>query len=316
MKQFSHAWLAFKAIERLEKVALDAGNRQSADELVRWFWNYRDGVIKGSWYPDMVIKDMATSHVLKFTPVAQGLTKYGILPDTCQVAPLAIQSSVYGHPYKIVDPSDNLPERCEALAHSVIDNLKMQETEEKGSPITPTDNHIATLLFMLSHYVADAHMPLHCDGRKFSSGPDIHAEIESKWDKEVRNHYKLDVLNERFFYNPEGYPLRANTDVSNSFLKRVDDGLATRCFSLTYGGNNNNVRTYMLAVCQNSYLLAYAFFPPEYDETNITKANWQDLPGQQLSFDKLSEVVFCDAIDAIARVWLRVWVRYEKWIKT
>ena len=38
----------------------------------------------------------------------------------------------------------------------MIDNLKMQETELKGSPISPTDNHVAVLLFMLSHYVADA----------------------------------------------------------------------------------------------------------------------------------------------------------------
>ena len=315
MKQFSHAWLAFKAIERLEKVTLDADSRRYADELIHWFWNYRDGVIKGAWYPDMVIKDMATSHVLKFIPAVHGETGFRELPDSSQVAPVARQSAVYSQPYQMVDITDNLPERCEALAHSVIDNLKMQETEEKGSPIAPTDNHIATLFFMLSHYVADAHMPLHCDGRKFSSSADIHGEMESEWDKEVRKHFKLDLLNERFFYNPEGYPLRTKTDYSQSFLKRVDDGLAARDFTISYGGINNNVRTYLLAVCQNSYLLAYAFFPPGYDETNVTTSNWKELPGQQLDFDRLSEVVFNDAVDAIARVWLRVWVRYEKWIK-
>lgn len=313
MKQFSHAWLAFKAIERLEKVTLAAEDRRYADELIRWFWNHRDGVIKGAWYPDMVIKDMATSHVLKFAPAAQGETGFRSLPDTCQIPALAVQSTVFSQPYKKVDPSDNLPERCEALAHSVIDNMKMRETEEKGSPISPTDNHTATRLFMLSHYIADAHMPLHCDGRRFSSNSDIHAEIESAWDKEVRKHFKLDVLNERFFYNPEGYPLRTNTDYSQSFLKRVDDGLATRAFSIGYGGSNDNVRTYMLAVCQNSYLLAYAFFPPGFDETNVNPNNWKSLPGQLVNFDRLSEVVFCDAIDAIARVWFRVWRRYVDW---
>jgi len=213
-----------------------------------------------------------------------------------------------------VDSANNLPERCESLAHSVIDNMKMRETEDKGSPVSPTDNHIATILFMLSHYVADAHMPLHCDGRSFSSASDIHAMIEDNWDKEIRKHFKLDLLNERFFYNPEGYPLRAKTDYSQSFLKRVEDGLATRPFSIGYGSVNNNVRTYMLAVCQNSYLLAYAFFPPEYNETNVNKNNWKSLPGKLLDFDRLSEVVFNDAIDAIVRVWFRVWRRYVKWI--
>ena len=313
MKQYSHAWLAFKAVERLQSVTLAAQDRGYADDLIAWFWDHRDGVIKGAWYPDQVIKDMATSHVLKFIPAAQGETEFRSLPDSCQVAALAAQSTVYRQPYKKVDPADNLPERCEALAHSVIDNMKMREREDKGSPISPTDNHIATILFMLSHYVADAHMPFHCDGRKFSSASDIHAAIEDAWDKEVRKHYKLDLRNERFFYNPEGYPLRTKTDYSQSFLKRIDEGLALRPFSISYGGANNNVRTYMLAVCQSSYALAYAFIPPGFDETNVNTDNWKSLPGQRVDFDHLSEAVFNDAIDAIARVWFRVWRRYVDW---
>jgi len=313
MKQFSHAWLAFKAVERLEKTALAYEDRLYANELIRWLWHHRDGVIKGAWYPDMVIKDMATSHVLKFTPTAQGETAFRNLPNTCQVTAFVDQSSVRDQPYQKVDAADNLPERCEALAHSVIDNMKMREKEDRGSPISPTDNHIATRLFMLSHYIADAHMPLHCDGRKFSKHSDIHAEIESDWDKEIRKHFKLDLINERFFYNPDGYPLRTKTDYSQTFLKRVDDGLATRAFSTGYGSDNHNVLTYMLAVCQNSYLLSYSFFPPGYDETNVNKNNWKSLPGQLLDFDRLSEVVFNDAIDAIARVWFRVWRRYVEW---
>ena len=313
MKQFSHAWLAFKAIERLIKVELNSTERQYANEFTRWFWDHRDGLIKGAWYPDMVFKDMATSHVLKYAPSDQGMTEVRSLPNTCLAPAFVVQSSVYGQPYDVVDLSDNLPERCEALAHSFIDNAKMQEKEEKGSPISPTDNHIATRLFMLSHYIADAHMPLHCDGRKFSNPPNIHAKMEDAWDKEIRKHFKLDLLNERFFYNPEGYPLRTGTDYSQSFLSRVDDGLATRPFSTKYGDKNNNVRTYMLAVCQNSYFLSYAFLPLGYDETNVNTHNWKSLPEQLLNFDQLSEVVFNDAIDAIARVWFHVWCRYLDW---
>jgi hypothetical protein len=109
--------------------------------------------------------------------------------------------------------------------------------------------------------------------------------------------------------------LRTKTDYSHSFLKRVDDSLATRTFSIGYGDKkNNNVRTYMLAVCQNSYLLSYAFFPPGNDETNVNSRNWKSLPGQLLDFDQLSEIVFNDAIDAIARIWFRVWRRYIEWV--
>ena len=312
MKQFSHAWLAFKAIERLEKAAL-GDNRPYADELIRWFWDRRDGVIRGAWYPDMVIKDMATSHVLKLTPVAGNPAKFGNLPATSLVKDYAIRSAVYGQSYT-QDPGTNLPERCEALAQSVVDNLKMQESEEKGSSIAPSGNHIATRLFMLSHYIADAHMPYHCDSRSFSDGIDIHGKIEGLWDDQVRKCYDIDLLNERFFYDREGYPLRSATGLENSFLKKVETGFDTRPFTDSFG-SGTNVRTCMLTVCQYSYLLAYAFIPPGYDETNVTVENLTTLPGQLLDFETLSVIVFVDAIDAIARIWLRVWRRYLDWKK-
>jgi hypothetical protein len=314
MKQFSHAWLAFKAIERLEKADLST-YRQDADTMIRWFWSYRDGVICGSWYPDMVIKDMATSHVYKHNPDPKGTTEFMDLPNTCQALAAGKRSALYKQPYVVADSSNNLPERCEALSHSIIDNLKMQETEEKGSPIAPTDNHIATRMFMLSHYIADAHMPLHCDSRQFSNGADVHARIEDAWDKEISKHYRIDLLNERFYYNPYGYPLRAQTDYTNSFLKKLDEGLSTLPFSIEYGGKNTNVRTYMQAVCQYSYLLSYAFIPQGNDDKNVTVSNWRMLPGQTIDFEQLSLIVFTDAIDAIARVWLRVWRRYLEWKK-
>ena len=312
MKQVSHAWLAFKAIERLEKANL-GNNRQNADKLIRLFWDHRDGVIKGSWYPDMVIKDMAASHVLKLTPQAQGPGTFGKLPATSKVKDYATRSPVYRQTCK-QDPDNNLPERCEALVHSVIDNLKMQQSEDKGSPITPSNNHIATRLFMLSHYIADAHMPFHCDSRKFSDGIDLHGKIESLWDDDIRKYYEIDLLNGRFFYNPEGYPLRKEAGFTNWFLKRVEEGFMTREFTDSYG-NGTNVRTCMLAVCHYSFLLAYAFIPPEFNETNVSAQNWQSLPGQILDFERLSVIVFIDAIDTISRIWLRVWRRYLDWKK-
>ena len=70
----------------------------------------------------------------------------------------------------------------------------------------------------------------------------------------------------------------------------------------------------MIAVCQNSYLIAYAFIPSRYGETNVNSSNWKSLPGPLINFDQLSVIVFTDVIDAIARVWFRVWRRYRKWV--
>jgi hypothetical protein len=312
MKAMSHGFLALKAIERLKKAKISK-YRQQADELVGWLHNHRDGVLTGAWYPDKVFKDMANSHVFKLLPKDSGLTDQFCLPPDSLLYKAGLESPLHGKPYCIADPGDNLPTRCEAWAHSVVDNLKILETEDKGSPVASSANHIALAMFIASHYIADAHMPLHCDGRAFSSGGNLHAAVESAWDHEILRHFEVDAPNDRFRYDADGYPLWKDIDHSESFLEEVDEGLSTRPFSMEYGKGNKCVSDYMRAVCQYSYLIAYRFIPPQYDEETIDMKHWQELPGSSLPYRRLSPLVFSEAIDAIARVWLRVWCRYTDW---
>lgn len=314
VKKYTHAWLAFKAIERLENADFSDTNKPYADGLIRWFKNHKDGVIQGAWYPDEVIKDMATSHVLKFTPAVQGEDSFRVLPSKSLLYHAGRNAALHNQPY-LIDPDDNLPERCEALAHAVIDNLKTQESEDKGSPVAPTDNQVALVLFMLSHYVADAHMPLHCDSRRFSIGAELHGIMEQRWEDEVEEHFAVDRPNERFFYDPHGYPLSSNNpNYGTSLLAAAESELAGRDFVISWGTGNNNVREYMLAVCQYSYLVSYRFIPQNYDHTTVTAANWQGLSTEGLDFAALSTAALADAIDSIAKVWFRVWRRYMRWL--
>ena len=314
MKKLTHAWLAFRAIKRLEETNLSRNNRRSADRLIEWFRRNRDGVMQGAWYPDSVIKDMANSHVLKFTPTDGASMRFRRLPTTYLNYQYGRRSPVRKKAFT-VDKDDNLPDRCESMAQSVIDHLKIQESEDKGSPVAPTDNQVALLLFMLSHYIADAHMPFHCDSRRFSEGDDLHGRMEEEWDDVIRRSYRIDESNERFFYNPDGYPLLKDSSsgqvYQSSFLKAVDDVLGDRKFIVSWGAKNSNVWDFMRAVCQHSYLLSYCFLPPQYDHTSITLGNWQSLGS--ISFEELSVAVFADAIDSVARVWFRIWRRYIKW---
>lgn len=315
MKQYTHAWLAFMAIKRLEDADLSDDDRLDANTLIQWFKNNKDGVIRGAWYPDSVIKDNGKSHVLKFTPAADdGDNRFKSLPDTCRMRDFRDVSGLYGQPY-VIDPNNNLPDRCESLSHAVIDNLKIQYREEKGSAVAATDNHIAQLLFMLSHYVADGHMPLHCDSRSFSNPPDIHGYIEGLWEHAVEAHYQIDEENERFLYGPSGQPLKQNNPVENfedTVLAKVQDDLAGRPFRKGWGGDNNNVWDFMTAVCQHSYLMAYALIPQGQTPDTVTAANLDGL-NADVPLDEWSEAVLADAVDAIARVWLRIWQRYKKW---
>ncbi len=317
MKQYSHAWLAFMAIKRLEESTLSKADSNYTTSLIKWFKDYKDGVIQGAWYPDMIIKDMATSHVLKFTPVKDGSKGlFRKLPGTYLLNEHCKNSELKNCSYA-VDKDNNLTDRCESIAQSVIDNLKMQTSEEKGSPIAPNNNHIATILFMLSHYLADAHVPFHCDSRQFSEGKNIHGKLEDVWDDEIKKYFLLDKDNERFFYNPQGYPLldkEKETQYKESFLKKVEDSLHKRDFNSTFGTGNNNVWDFMSAICQHSYLLSYMFIPEGYDHTNVTASNWKTLG--TISLEDLSIAVLCDAIDSIAKVYFRIWRRYKKWEKS
>ena len=180
MKKYTHAWLAFMAIKRLEDTRISATNRKYADNLIDWFKDHKDCVIQGAWYPDAVIKDMANSHVLKLTPSNDSDMKFKILPTTYMNYQYGKSSPLRSISFTI-DKDDNLPDRCESIAHSVIDHLKLQEHEEKGSPVSPSDNQVALILFMLSHYVADAHVPFHCDSRRFSEGMRPENGTLAKW---------------------------------------------------------------------------------------------------------------------------------------
>lgn len=321
MKKYSHAWLAFMAIKRLEVIAsTDNPNviqgvseevRKEAKNLVRWFKNYRDFVIQGSWYPDEVFKDMATSHVVKYKPTENGpYTKFDKLPSTQSIAELMKKSSpLFNKPYNI--EKGNCADRCESFAHSIVDNFKMLHREERGCPIATTGNHIAMRFFILSHYVADCHMPLHCDSRAFSDEKGIHGAIEKKWEDQIVKSFKIDKDNNRFFYDPDGYPLQLNP---TPLIIAVDEQMNTQKYVHGWGGNNQSTWDYMSAISQYSYLFSYYLIPQSFQNTQ-TIQEFMEQTEWGNDFEKYSKMIFCDAIESIARIWLHVWMKYKNWLK-
>ena len=109
MKKYSHAWLAFMAIKRLEVIATTTDDavvkgvsddvRQHAKTLWKWFRNYRDFVIEGAWYPDDVFKDMSTSHIVKYEPNGN-YTSFRNMPGTHSISSMMKKlSPLYGKSY-------------------------------------------------------------------------------------------------------------------------------------------------------------------------------------------------------------------------
>ena len=300
MKKYTHAWLAFMAIKRLQYADIPEANREDAQSLVKWFHDYRDFVIEGSWYPDEVFKDMATSHVIKYRPSDENREqKFKKLPKNMKIYTLGQKSPLYKKPFVI--EAGNCADRCESIAHSIIDCFKILRMEDRGTPIATTSNHIAMRFFILSHYIADCHMPLHCDNRSFSSGSNIHGFIESQWDTQVKNSYSID--------DPDGYPLPKKP---TPLILAVENDLVNREYIHPWGTGNGNTWDYISAVSEYSYLMSYRLIPKEFDEKNLTK----ELYKSSEAYSRLGEYssdILCDAVDSIARVWLHVWARYRKW---
>ena len=321
MKKYSHAWIAFMAIKRLEVIATTTDEkvikgvsdkvRTEAKALVKWFKDYRDFVIKGAWYPDDVFKDMGTSHIVKYSPVQKGEdVTFRKLPDTHSIFKMMSKKSPL-HNKAFIISGGNCADRCEALSHSIIDNFKMLTREEKGCPLATTGNHIAMRFFILSHYIADCHMPLHCDSRSFSSGTNIHGSIEGVWEKAISSAYKIDKDNNRFFYDPDGYPLPLK---ASDFTTNVENEIATRKYKHDWGTGNGNVWDFMSAVSQYSYLFSYYLIPQDFKNSQSMDAFTTNTEWGQ-NFDTYSTMVFSDAIDAVARIWLHIWIKYRDWNK-
>lgn len=295
------------AIKRLDCADIPEANRDDASSLVKWFHDYRDFVIEGSWYPDEVFKDMATSHIIKYRPAAGGKQNFKKLPKTMELYSFGQKSPLYGKAFTIED--GNCADRCEAMAHSIIDCFKMLRIEERGCPISPTCNHIAMRFFILSHYIADCHMPLHCDCRSFSTGQNIHGYIESLWDTQVKKSYCVDTANNRFFYNPDGYPL---ANKLSPLMQAVEDDAVNREFLYPWGAGNSNTWDYMSAVSEYSYLMSYRMIPSDFNEQTLTKEAYRASEAYA-NLEDYSRAILCDAVDSIARVWLHVWSRYRQW---
>ena len=312
MKKYTLAWLAFMAIKRLSKPELFTGKKgpelaKEASSLVDWFMSYRDFVIQGAWYPNLVFDDQETSHVARYVPAEKvgDTSPFKALPQGMAVDKFVKKNSTLYKEKSFSLVQGNLCDRCNAMYHTIYDNFKIQFREEKGNPISPSANHLGMRFFMMAHYIADGHMPMHCDARSLGK---IHADVEKQWENYVDASYEIDKRNSRFFYDSDGYPLMKET--LSPMIEAVEKKLLERPFDYSWGQEGSSTWTYMSTITEYSYLLAYQMFPKGFKDTT-----WKNYSKTEEAkrFQEYCTLLMSDAIDSIARVWLHVWIRYRKW---
>lgn len=236
MKQKAHAWVALRAFKLID----DLGKAPKLVELLSW---YLSDVWEGAWLPDTLIVDMSYGHIFKMdsNPADIGEKTIG---DRYKASHRELDRRLKGKrlclnyikdseelkkTYKAPDEGGQLPHRVIALSHSISDMLKLSDfplalyarkkilkaykkdlsaQDIKSLSMSPnfSARQIALTFFLLSHYICDAHMPLHCDFRDFSSKyskrklpKKLHPSIEAKWesyfpDKEILTLHKYSKI--------------------------------------------------------------------------------------------------------------------------
>ena len=310
MKTIAHAWVGLMALERLKSLSQSKSikksylgqnfkkfflgntfnpyfNEQSA-RFVKFFDKHQDAFVQGAWFPDSVIVDnLSGGHTFKFKKptTKREMKKAGKVknrvPKHLSSQTLVSKKSRFNETvYQKFKYT--LPDRCEALSHAIRDMILIQRKESKGSEILFNDDQITLYFLMLSHYLADAHVPPHCDNRDFYGPPTIHPDMEAYWDDEIKRFYSFDKKRKVFDYDRDGAPelnKGMEKEFKKSFLYEVLKELDKRRWKPSdkkiLGKTNKKIYDYAKAVCFVSYLLSTDFIPElskkEYKKIKIRK---------------------------------------------
>ena len=339
MKQRAHSWVALRALKLID-------DSKKAPKLVELLSYYLSDVWEGAWLPDTLIVDMKYGHIFKLDndPEMLGydITKYDWrrvsydeLDDRLCGKRLCLEyikdSKELQDPYWIHEKySGHLPDRVIAISHTIGDMLKMSDypmafyakkkrsrayMEEDLSKQNIRDlslspnfsaRQIAIMFFIISHYICDAHMPLHCDLRDYGGKKlkrrlprSLHPSIEKLWESQFPEKEKI-ILHD--------YTIKSLDDITQDLpgqsIIEIDTNpeykLNKRIFKIKGDEWNEMVYT-----CRISYALSRKWITKPYDKVD----KFIDDIGDD-EFKRVTNYIFHDTVESIARIWYKTWIRF------
>jgi len=332
MKQRTHTWLAIRAIGLLEDAGVAIG-------LVKILKPNITSTAIGAWIPDLQDSKLGSgdidNHVLKMKPykgyqkkrftlkkadLFKKLGKHRKMRDFIDDWDSVLGSSWWNDPYKAdPTPGEHIPGRAMALTTTLIDQLILGDPDiaskvpgsvsfahQVNSNARSRSEQVATYFFMLSHFVADACQPCHCDARRLSGYSNgVHKELEAHWNKIVGTYF-------------EKSKLTANTDTPYKVLKaaRAVDSK----FDITFDSSvpdlvSGDTWLEMMFVCRAAFAMASIIANPTdfpYSSTKLTK--FKDVFDPAVVpelLDDLDKAVMHDAVLNIAIIWKEVWSTFK-----
>lgn len=334
MNQATHAWLAVEAYRKIAVLAkTDEGKKRKLGGLERLLGENLKDVVVAAWLPDSLIKDMQYGHIFKnsnytgtqrarFILKKEDLKKHLVgSARVPKVAFDAVPDAWWKRPYRVKDNGGHLPARVNALCQTARDMLRMgdddvialteivpkgAESINKAFRSSPRD--IAMMLWMVSHYVADAHMPLHCDNRGFASTAKqkTHCAVEELWGKQVADlFYSKQILKKNADAILGAKPPEGSMFAALDFGDRVD-----------LLKNNGDPWSEAVFICRASFAASFALVPEKIAKVDdVTKRvslddiRTCDFCGED-RFWALSQAIMADAASAIAMFWQDVWLDF------
>lgn len=327
MKKYTHAWLALKAVEMLKR----SDGRFGSDErnkrlkkLLAFISAHPSTFVRGAWFPDSVVKDnVMGGHTWKYYLDPSDGRRERRRPPTHNTCLRFVTSDLDKMVSLDLSMSD-LPDRCEALCQTIRDTILITNKVSSGDVVAFNDSQTALFFLMLSHYVCDAHVPVHCDKRDFYTPSKVHPDLEAFWEREIKKYYRVSTKTNQFDLD-EDMILQRNISrlgYEESILCRCEEILDETDWEnmnaggddwrIFLGGGNKNFWDYIVSVCLVSFHMSLRMFPInppdniDYDTVRI-----MDVPQFKRAVLDYSPYILADAINSVAVLWLASWERWE-----
>jgi len=325
MKMYTHAWLGLKAVDLLKSYHgrfCDVRNKRLKGFL-EFISKHPTTFVRGAWFPDNVIRDNTQGgHTWKYSLDSVNGRTVSYRPPAHNKCMEFVAGSL-SHKVSLNARVSDLPDRCEALGQTIRDSLLMTKKFKKGDVVAFNDSQIAIFLLMLSHYICDAHVPVHSDNRDFYGPSKVHPDLEDFWEKEIKKYYRVSSRARQFDLDADQMLQRdtGKSGFEDSILYKCDRileetewdniGTANEDWRVFLGSTNNNFWDYMVGVCLVSFHMSVKLFPidppagVDYDNLRIMEV--EPFKDQVTHY---SPYMLADAINSVALLWLASWERW------
>jgi hypothetical protein len=302
MKHHSHIYVAKKSIEfmydALNNLYYPSGRavgkdrrselRRKGKTLQRLLYYHSDSITEASWAPDDILGDKARFHTFKLFTRSEFADYERFAKETHVKARKKYYRTTGG---------GGLPYRVDHLAQVIRDMMKLRNYNDSYSM-----KQIMYQFFLISHYVVDAHVPMHCDIRDdepSSSKPSEglyydtgwHGRIEERWEQACTPVGIAENILER----ERAQDSIRTTELSPSVT--FDLGTAAHCEQMkTYDIESNKLMKFMIDLCIQSKERGLELFPAD-NPNNFREGRFSDLTRE----------IFSSSIGNLISVWISMW---------